>query len=284
MESFLPHTCNMPTHVRSALRLHRSSSHKQTWSLQMCIHGISSDVCVCWDVSLKVIPGCVHSSVWWMPAGLSEGCMLDLKSLECFTPSLGAILTSPAWPFSVGAAGSDCRNSDTTPWCMQLHGSDSQFHGDMVCDEYRMSSQAGRVCHPAPATVTQTHAWSLALLNQKRTLIMGCFSNLRTHRTSSPHACLSMPSKWCKHCTESTASCACFRYSCRNKKCRSQRTFSVLFFSFGYFWWKHQSFGAKESTNNVFQVCVWHLSATIQQISYWLLNVIPSLPVKNVSS
>lgn len=36
--------------------------------------------CECWDVSLKVIPGCVHSSIWWMPAGCQRAACLTSKS------------------------------------------------------------------------------------------------------------------------------------------------------------------------------------------------------------
>lgn len=65
--------------------------------------------CEYWDVSLKVTPGCVHSSIWWMPAGLSEGCMLDLK-----VPTASLLASELFWHhpcygllFSLCAAGSD---------------------------------------------------------------------------------------------------------------------------------------------------------------------------------
>lgn len=90
---------------------HSSAQVETTQELQPQTTLESADVytrhrlwCECWDVSLKVIPGCVHCSIWWMPAGLSEGCMLDLKG---FTPRQCALLTSPLLPFSVCAAGSD---------------------------------------------------------------------------------------------------------------------------------------------------------------------------------
>lgn len=81
--SFLPHTCNMPTHVPVQLGSvwHYTGAAATNNVESADVYSRHRLWCERWDVSLKVIPGCVHSSIWWMPAGLSEGCMPDLKVL-----------------------------------------------------------------------------------------------------------------------------------------------------------------------------------------------------------
>lgn len=109
--SFLPHTFNMPTHVPVQLGSvwHYTGAAATNNAESANAYSRHRLWCERWDVSLKVSPGCVHSSIWWMPAGLSEGCMPDLKVLTA------SLLTSVLFwhqpcsrqPVSVLAAGSN---------------------------------------------------------------------------------------------------------------------------------------------------------------------------------